>query len=112
MLLRRSVMHRRARAAPSSLGEGATDLAPACRSTERPLLNNLSEQIRECLQHADDCARRAAEQTCPTLKEDFLDLERRWLSLARSYEFCDRLDDFTAETKRRAGDLAKPAHAQ
>ena len=25
------------------------------------MLNNLSEQIRECLQHAEECARKAAE---------------------------------------------------
>jgi hypothetical protein len=49
------------------------------------MLNNLSEQIRECLGHAEDCARRAGAQTDPKSKEDFLDMERRWLFLARSY---------------------------
>jgi hypothetical protein len=43
------------------------------------MLNNLSKQIHECLQHADDCARQAAAQTDPKLKQDFLDMERRWL---------------------------------
>ena len=66
------------------------------------MLNNLSENIRQCLQHAEDCARKAAAQTCPTLKADFLDMERRWRSLARSYEFSERLADFSDETKRRA----------
>jgi hypothetical protein len=66
------------------------------------MLNNLSEQIRECLQHAEDCARKAAAQTDPKLKEDFLDMERRWLFLARSYEFTERISDFSAETKRQA----------
>jgi hypothetical protein len=55
------------------------------------VLNNLSEQIRECLEHAEDCSRKAAAQTDLKLKEDFLNLERRWLFLARSYEFADRL---------------------
>jgi hypothetical protein len=68
------------------------------------MLNNLSEQVRECLQHAEDCARRAAAQTDAKVKRDFLDLERRWLSLARSYEFCERLGDFSGETKRRSSD--------
>jgi hypothetical protein len=36
-------------------------------------------------------ARQAAAQTDPQLKEDFLDMERRWESLARSYEFTARL---------------------
>jgi hypothetical protein len=36
------------------------------------------------------------------LKVDFLDMERRWLSLARSYELTGQLTDFSAETKREA----------
>ncbi len=64
------------------------------------MLNNLSEQVRECLRHAEDCARKAAAQSNPNLKEDFLDMERRWLLLARSYEFTEKLTDFSAEIKR------------
>jgi hypothetical protein len=71
------------------------------------MLKNLSEQVRECLKHAEDCARVAAEQTCPNRKEEFLDLERRWLSLARSHEFTERLDDYCNEAKRKSGDLPK-----
>ena len=66
------------------------------------MLSNQSEQIRECLRHAEDCARQAAAQTCPKLKEDFLDMERRWLLLARSYEFTEQLTDLSAGTKRQA----------
>ncbi len=64
------------------------------------MLNNLSAQIRECLRHAEDCARQAAAQSCPKLKEDFLDMERRWLFLARSYEFTEQLTDFSAGTQQ------------
>jgi hypothetical protein len=71
------------------------------------VLNNLSEQIRECLQHAEDCARKAATQPDPNLKEDFLTMERRWLFLARSYEFTERLDDFSDEAKRNVDKLPK-----
>jgi hypothetical protein len=71
------------------------------------MLKNLSEEIRECHRHAEDCARQAAGQSCPKLKQDFLDMERRWLSLARSYEFSERLIDFSNETKRNAGKLPK-----
>jgi hypothetical protein len=66
------------------------------------MLNDLSEQIRECVQHAEDCARQAAAQTCPKLKGDFLDMERRWLFLARSYEFSERVATFSAEINRQA----------
>jgi hypothetical protein len=68
------------------------------------VLNNLSEQVRECLQHAEHCARQAAAQTDPKLKQDFLVMERRWLFLARSYEFSERL---TRQTKRQADNLPK-----
>jgi len=69
------------------------------------MLNNLSNQIRECLQHAEDCARKAAEQTDPKLKEDFLNMERRWLVLAQSYGFTERLGDFSDEAYRKADKL-------
>jgi hypothetical protein len=81
----------------------------ACRAASGlvVVLNNLSEQIRKCLRHAEDCSRKADAQTDPNLKEDFLNLERRWLFLARSYEFTDRLTLLSDETKRHADKLAK-----
>jgi hypothetical protein len=36
-----------------------------------------SEQIRDCLQHAEDCARQAAAQSDPKLKQGLLEMERR-----------------------------------
>ena len=56
--------------------------------------NNLSEQLRDCYRHAQDCAREAAEQTDPNLKQDFLVIERRWRSLAGGY-----VTDFSDENK-------------
>jgi hypothetical protein len=69
------------------------------------MLNNLSEHIRECLRHAEDCAQKAAAHTGPQTKQDFLDLEQHWLFLARSYGFTERLTDFSNETKRQADRL-------
>ena len=57
--------------------------------------NNLSEQIRDCYRHAQDCARKAAKQTDPNLKQDFLVIERRWRFLAAQH-----LTDFSDEKKR------------
>ena len=71
------------------------------------MLNNLSAEIRECYSHALDCARQAAAQNDPTLKQDFLDMKRRWLYLARSYDFTQGLTDFSNETKRQADKLPK-----
>src|SRR5215472_3533775 len=67
------------------------------------MLNNLSEKIRDCLQHAEDCARKAAAQPDGSnLSKDFLAMEQRWLTLARSYELGERLNDFTHEATRKA----------
>jgi hypothetical protein len=71
----------------------------------RVMLESVSEQIRECYEHAEDCARKAAAQTDQGLRQDFLDMERRWLALAKSYELSDRLGDFK-DTKQQAQSLA------
>jgi hypothetical protein len=63
------------------------------------VLNNLSEEIRECYRHAEDCALKAIAHADLQLKQDFLDLEQRWLFLARSYEFSERLTNLSDETK-------------
>jgi hypothetical protein len=67
------------------------------------MLNKLSEQIRECLEHAEDCACKAAAQPDgSTLKQNFLNLENDWRSLAQSFQFGEQLTDFIKETKRTA----------
>lgn len=66
------------------------------------MLNNLSEQIRDCYAHAEECSRKAAAQTDPLLKQDFLDMEKRWLSLAKSYELSERLDEFSGANRQTA----------
>ena len=68
------------------------------------MLNKLSDGIRECLGHAEECARKAAVQPDGSpLREDFLKLERRWLGLARSIEFADQLEDFSNTHRKLKG---------
>src|SRR5690348_7032560 len=85
---------------PTTTASGARPVAPASSSRalttfcndhwngwERVMLNKLSEQIRECLEHAEDCARKAAAQPDGSaLKQDFLNLEKHWQSLAQSLQ--------------------------
>jgi hypothetical protein len=68
---------------------------------ERTLLQNLSENVRLCYERAAEARERADEMHDPEAKADFLTMERRWLLLARSYEFGERLADFTRENSRR-----------
>ena len=67
------------------------------------MLNNLSEQIRQFYRHAEDCARKAAAETDPGLRKDFLQLEKRWLDLALSMEFAESLDTFTKNSPKPNG---------
>jgi hypothetical protein len=50
------------------------------------VINSWDEQIRKCYREALDCAREADAQIDPKIKQDFLNLKRGWLLLARSYE--------------------------
>jgi hypothetical protein len=65
------------------------------------MLQNLSKQARDCLQHAEDCGERAKIERDPALARDFLDMEQRWLRLARSYQFSEQLQSFSNHNKKR-----------
>ena len=58
------------------------------------MLDTLSEEIQGCLRHAQQCARKATEANKPKLREDFLEMERRWLRLAHNYQFAKKLKNF------------------
>jgi hypothetical protein len=69
----------------------------AASSQEMPnsvMLENLSEEIRGCLRHAEECARKAEEASKSRLREEFLEMKRRWLRLAHSYQFAQKLKSF------------------
>jgi len=65
------------------------------------MLQNLSEEIRECLHRAEECKRLSKTALTPSAIKDYLDMEQRWLKLARSYEFSERLSSFTAQSRSR-----------
>jgi PAS domain S-box-containing protein len=75
------------------------------------LLENLSDEIRLCYERAVEAKEHADQVLDPEAKADFLNMERRWLLLARSYEFGERLDDFTRENSCQAK-LAPELHRQ
>jgi hypothetical protein len=67
--------------------------------------NNLSEPVRDCLRRAEDCAYSAKIEPDPFLARDYLAMERRWLSLARSYQFAEQLEFFSKHAKKRREEL-------
>jgi hypothetical protein len=50
------------------------------------------EQIRECLRYANECAQQANVSFDPERRQELLDMQLRWLSIARSCEFSERLE--------------------
>jgi hypothetical protein len=55
-----------------------------------------NKEARECRLHAEHCEDKARLQSDPQLRQDFLEMQQRWLSLARSYEFLERLELLSA----------------
>ena len=60
------------------------------------MLQRLSEQITACHERAAEAKRQADTTADPELKADYLNMEKRWLLLARSYQFTESLDNFTS----------------
>jgi len=54
------------------------------------MLSEHTQEIRECCQQAAHCVQQAEAQNDPKVREQFLELTRRWLLLA------DSLTGFTA----------------
>ncbi len=62
-----------------------------------PMHQNLTEEVRECYEHAHECAHQAKTIRDEDLRADFLHLEQGWLKLARSYELRQRFTVLTNE---------------
>ena len=59
-----------------------------------------SQLVADCRQRAIECAEKAKATTSNTDREFCLDMEGRWLFLARIYEFTDRLGSLSNELDR------------
>jgi hypothetical protein len=51
------------------------------------MLQNLSEEIRECLRRAEECRQLAEAALVESTKTDYFEMEQRWLNLARTMNF-------------------------
>ena len=55
------------------------------------MLRNLSKEMRECLCRAEECKRLSKTALSASAIQEYLEMEQRWLSLAHSYDFTERL---------------------
>ena len=65
------------------------------------MLRNLNDEVTFGYGRAEEYARKARAAFTDEMRADFLRLQESWLHLARSYEFAERLLDFSKENKRR-----------
>jgi hypothetical protein len=65
------------------------------------MLENCSEHVRVCQLNAARCRETANTARTAELRNDYLDLEARWLALARSHEVTERVSRFLQEAERR-----------
>ena len=63
------------------------------------MLHKPSDHVTECITRAADTERRAGEATDSQLRQDLLDIAKRWRHLADSYQFVESLDSFLVEQK-------------
>jgi hypothetical protein len=67
---------------------------------------SMSDQVRKCLRHADDCVQQAASQTDPKLRQDYLIIGACWLKLSSELS---ELADFS-QPKRQGQQFTAPAN--
>jgi enoyl-CoA hydratase/carnithine racemase len=73
------------------------------------MLQNLSEEIRECLRRAEECRRLYKTALSASVIQDYLEMEQRWLALARSYDFTERLSRFVEPFSRKTNNKERPS---
>ncbi len=65
------------------------------------MLNNHTQEIRECYQQAAHCVQQAEAQNDPKVQAQFLELTRRWLLLAHGLTDSTVTRPTTTEAERR-----------
>ncbi len=72
------------------------------------MFQKISTQVADCYERAGESRARAAAADDENDKTEYLNIERRWIMLARSYELSERMTGFAEEVKRRLRVLIPP----
>ena len=64
------------------------------------MLQRTAKLVADCCQRAAESAQRARNAQNASDREFYLDMERRWMFLANSYEFTDRVTSASNELDR------------
>jgi hypothetical protein len=72
------------------------------------MLGKVSRQVADCYERAVESRSRAADAANEIEKAEYLNLERRWMMLARSYELSECVAGLNAEAQQRFRVLIPP----
>ena len=78
--------------------ESSERISAVAAGTGTPMLNNASKQVAHCYRRAAEC-RELAERR-ESEREFYLEREHAWLTLARSFEFSERVGQVLNERQR------------
>ena len=78
--------------------ESSDRISAVAAGTGTPMLNNASKQVAHCYRRAAEC-RELAERR-ESQREFYLEREQAWLTLARSFEFSERVGQVLNERQR------------
>ena len=71
------------------------------------MVKRLNELVRKCHEHAADARQKAEAAADPESKASLLDIEKRWLALARNYALTERLRAPSTSTSERDPNLVE-----
>ena len=72
------------------------------------MAQKVSAQVADCYERAGESRARAANAVNEIDKTEYLNIERRWIMLARSYELSERVTGFNEELRQRLRVLIPP----
>ena len=64
--------------------------------------------VARCYERASECRAKAEDAFNEAAKQEYLDMEHRWLMLARSYELSERITDYMNEVAHRLHAVGPP----
>ena len=65
------------------------------------MLQKTQEDVAYCYQRAEEARRMGARETNPVRRQEYSDMETRWIKLAISYQFAEQLNAQQDEIHRR-----------
>ena len=71
------------------------------------MLQRTQEDVAYCYQRAEESRRMGARETDPMRRQEYADMETRWIKLAISYQFAEQLNTYHEDVYRRIEQQAK-----